>query len=80
MRTKKKYSLPKPLIDFSNVDTSFANKMKPLDDEKNGKLNLVLVEKSTKTKTKTKTKTNYGKKTDSNSKYKSSKKTKFRTI
>ena len=78
MRLKKIYSLPKPLIDFSNVDTSFADKMKPFDDEKNGRLNLVLVEKSSKTKTKTKT--NYGKKTDSNSKYKSSKKTKFRTI
>ena len=78
MRTKKKFSLPKPLVDFSNVDTSFADKMKPFDDEKNGRLNLVLVEKSSKTKTKTKT--NYGKKTDSNSKYKSSKKTKFRTI
>jgi len=76
MRTKKNYSLPKPLVDFSNVDTSFADKMKPFDDEKNGRLNLVLVEKSSKTKTKT----NYGKKTDSNSKYKSSKKTKFRTI
>jgi len=44
MRSKKKYSLPKPLIDFSNVDTSFADKMKPFDDEKNGRLNLVLVE------------------------------------
>ena len=78
MRTKKNYSLPKPLVDFSNVDTSFADKMKPFDDEKNGRLNLVLVENTPKTKTKTKT--NYGKKTDSNSKYKSSKKTKFRTI
>ena len=48
MRTKKKYSLPKPLIDFSNVDTSFANKMKHFDDEKNGRLNLVLVENTPK--------------------------------
>tara|TARA_B100001540_G_scaffold314715_1_gene340278 strand:- start:2496 stop:2747 length:252 start_codon:yes stop_codon:yes gene_type:complete len=48
MRTNKKLSLPKPLVDFSNVDTSFADKMKHFDDEKNGRLNLVLVEKSTK--------------------------------
>jgi len=55
MRTKKKYSLPKPLVDFSNVDTSFADKMKPFDDEKNGRLNLVLVEKSSKKSKKAKT-------------------------
>ena len=55
MRSKKKYSLPKPLIDFSNVDTSFADKMKPFDDEKNGRLNLVLVEKSSKKSKKAKT-------------------------
>lgn len=48
MRTKKNYSLPKPLVDFSNVDTSFSDKMKHFDDEKNGRLNLVLVEKSSK--------------------------------
>jgi hypothetical protein len=55
MRSKKKFSLPKPLIDFSNVDTSFADKMKPFDDEKNGRLNLVLVE-NTNIKTKSKSK------------------------
>lgn len=54
MRSKKKYSLPKPLIDFSNVDTSFANKMKPFDDEKNGRLNLVLVENTPKSTKSTK--------------------------
>jgi hypothetical protein len=43
MRSKKIYSLPKPLVDFSNVDTSFADNMKHFDDEKNGKLNLVKV-------------------------------------
>lgn len=55
MRTKKKYFLPKPLVDLSNVDSSFADKMIHFDDEKNGRLNLVKI-KDTKTKTKTKTK------------------------
>ena len=54
MRSKKKYSLPKPLIDFSNVDTSFADKMKPFDDEKNGRLNVVLVENTPKSSKSTK--------------------------
>jgi len=53
MRTKKKYSLPKPLVDLSNVDTSFADNMIPFDDEKNGRLNLVKI-KDTKTKIKSK--------------------------
>jgi len=55
MRSKKKYSLPKPLIDFSNVDTSFADKMIHFDDEKNGRLNLVII-KDTNTKLKSKSK------------------------
>ena len=54
MRTKKNYSLPKPLVDFSNVDTSFADKMKPFDDEKNGRLNVVLVENTPKSSKSTK--------------------------
>jgi hypothetical protein len=48
MRTQKKYSLPKPLVDFSNIYTGFADKMIHIDEEKNGRLNLVLIEKSSK--------------------------------
>jgi len=40
--------LPKPLIDFSNVDSSFADKMIHFDYEKNGKLNLVLIKNTPK--------------------------------
>jgi len=54
MRTQKKYSLPKPLVDFSNIDTSFADKMIHIDDAKNGRLNLVLIEKSKKSSKKSK--------------------------
>lgn len=70
MRTNKKYYLPKPLVDFSNIETSFADKMIHIDDERNGRLNLVKIKdskisksllktktKKTNTKMKTKTKT-----------------------
>lgn len=63
--TKKNFSLPKPLIDFSNIDTSFADKMIHFDDERNGRLNLVKVKdvEIPKSLLKTKTKKTKTKKT-----------------
>lgn len=46
MRTKKTYKLPKPIVDFSNIDTSFADRMIHFDDKINGKLNIVKIEKN----------------------------------
>jgi len=45
MRTKNTYKIPKPIVDFSNIDTSFADRMKHFDDKINGKLNIVKIEK-----------------------------------
>lgn len=55
MRTKKKYTIPKPDNDFININTSFTDRMKHFDDEKNGQLNLVVFKKNNSINKKSKT-------------------------
>ena len=46
MRTKKT-TIPKPIKDFSNINSTFEKRIIYLDEEKNGKLNLVKIKKKT---------------------------------
>lgn len=40
---EKKLKISKPIHDLSNINTRFVDRMKHYDDEKNGKLNLVII-------------------------------------
>lgn len=46
MRTKK-VTIPKPIKDLSNINSTFEDRIIYFDYEKNGKLNLVKIKKKT---------------------------------